>query len=929
MPVSRSSDERPPASLTDSTVTELGEASAWARVEALFHTALDLPAKERRAYLEDACGGDETLRAEVTSLLAAAEGPDLFNDDAAGALALELAAGSRSAEPGDVETVGGRFEAVAGPKQIGPYRILDVLGHGGMGTVYLAEQCDALKRQVALKLIRWSGEHHEMLRRFEIEREAMARLNHPAVAQVFDAGTTEQGQPYIVIEHIPGEPITTYCDSRRLSLRARLALFVIVCDGVLHAHAKGVIHRDLKPSNILVAETRSGPRPKIIDFGIAKALEPWSEAAAKATATRLRIGSPGYMSPEAASDGGRAVDVRSDVYSLGVVLYELLAGVGPFESPPISSSGAGSGEAVESPRPSRRFRGLPIEERRRIASERRVDHRRLVRRLRGELDWIARRATNAKPSARYGTVASLAADVESWMKGLPVSAKPPSVAYRARKTIRRHAVAFATGVLIFATIIGFSIRSNILYSRAETARVQAEELVTFMLDDLSAQLEPRGRLDLLESISRRSLDYFESSTGRDLASAGSRPSLALRQTGVVLATRGDLDAATEAFERARGIDQRRMNQDSGDPSPRLDLVADLELLSAVRSDRGDVRVAGDLLREAEELLRALNRDLPGHVLARRALAAFLVGEGANFERLQNRSETAQAMLEEGQAILQDLLRAAPDDLEVRRQIGEAHYLAGLLAMGSWNDPVAAIRAYEAGIEVFRDLSEMQPDSVTWRLRLAVLQGQGLATAYRYLDRLVEAQEASSAALALFDRLVLEEPGNNRWAHSLCWELLRQGELAALLGLPEEAIAAYRRAAQSQSALVARTTGNHTDWLDALAIAHGELAAALIDIEQYQEAWTAAENALVTRRRISAEEEASPYYQISLAAAGLAVVDLRDRHGDGESARDLLADMGAILDQVARGEIKNAYDRSLLDSATTRFADLTARTMAAP
>ncbi|MEM8933830.1 MAG: serine/threonine-protein kinase, partial [Acidobacteriota bacterium] len=216
------------------------------------------------------------------------------------------------------------------PERIGPYRLIDLLGEGGMGTVYLAEQSEPLPRRVALKLMRWGDAHGEAIRRFELEREAMARMSHPAIAQVFDAGATEHGQPFVVLEHIPGLPITSYCDLHRLDLRQRLDLLVTVCDGVRHAHEKGVIHRDLKPSNILVADGRNGPAPKIIDFGIAKALEPWSPSSGSATASRSRLGSPGYMSPEAILAGSRAIDTRSDVYSLGVVLCELLIGVRPF-----------------------------------------------------------------------------------------------------------------------------------------------------------------------------------------------------------------------------------------------------------------------------------------------------------------------------------------------------------------------------------------------------------------------------------------------------------------------------------------------------------------------------------------------------------------------------------------------------------------------
>ncbi len=390
------------------------------------------------------------------------------------------------------------------PEQIGPYRILKILGEGGMGEVYLAEQTEPFRRQVALKLIRPSHADEKAIHRFEAERHAMARMNHPNVAQVYEAGDTDLGQPYIAMEYVPGPTITDYCDRHRLSLRERLDLFTAVCDGIQHAHQKGLIHRDIKPGNILVTEAPGSggqrrPVPKVIDFGIAKAMEESLTPTSGSLTGERVLGTPAYLSPEAfeVTDRGADLDTRSDVYALGIVLYELLVGELPFgskkESFLIALQRAASGDP---PAPSARFADLEPEVRETRAEERKMTTTALGRKLRGDLDWIVLKAIARQRSDRYVSAAELAEDIGRYRDDVPVVAGPPNRLYHARKFLRRHLVATVAAALVTVALVAGltartfeAARANREAERAnreaEAARrygAEADGVVRFLVD---------------------------------------------------------------------------------------------------------------------------------------------------------------------------------------------------------------------------------------------------------------------------------------------------------------------------------------------------------------------------------------------------------------------------------------------------------------
>src|SRR5439155_13788444 len=367
-------------------------------------------------------------------------------------------------------------ESQKAAQRIGPYRVLDVLGEGGMGTVYLAEQQQPIHRRVALKVIKRGMDSSEVIARFESERQALALMDHPHIARVFDAGATEDGRPYFAMEYVPGVPITEYCDRNRLPNRDRLELFMEVCQAVNHAHQKGIIHRDIKPSNVLVAVRDGKAAPKVIDFGVAKATDHRLTERTLFTHLGQLVGTPEYMSPEQA-ESGLDIDTRTDIYSLGVLLYELLVGVLPFDAKALRQAGYGEILRIirdeEPPKPTTRLHTLGATAGE-IADRRRTDMRSLERQIRGDLDWITMKALDKDRGRRYGSASDLAADILRHLSDEPVTASPPGAMYRAGKFMRKRRGLVAAALAVFGAISAGLIISSALYFRAETQKATAQ-----------------------------------------------------------------------------------------------------------------------------------------------------------------------------------------------------------------------------------------------------------------------------------------------------------------------------------------------------------------------------------------------------------------------------------------------------------------------
>lgn len=430
---------------------------------AVFAAAMELPAGERAAFVARECGNDRSLRARIEALLRADSEAGTFLEQPPPDAGL-LSTNTIGEKPGD---------------RIGRYTLLQQIGEGGCGVVFMAEQKEPVRRKVALKVIKPGMDTKNVIARFEAERQALALMDHPNIAKIFDAGATESGRPYFVMELVRGIKITEYCDKNSLNVEERLRLFIPVCEAIQHAHQKGVIHRDIKPSNILVMQTQGIALPVVIDFGIAKATtDQRLTDKTLFTAFEMLIGTPAYMSPEQAALSKVDVDTRTDIYSLGVLLYELLTGCTPFDAGELLQLGIDEVRRTirdqEPPSPSARLSKMTAETLTGAARHRLADPQRLIRSMRGDLDWIVMKCLEKDCARRYATANGLAIDVQRHLNNEPVNARPSSLAYRLHKAIRRNKLVFAAATSVVATLLAGIMISTWQMMEARKAQQETE-----------------------------------------------------------------------------------------------------------------------------------------------------------------------------------------------------------------------------------------------------------------------------------------------------------------------------------------------------------------------------------------------------------------------------------------------------------------------
>ncbi len=686
---------------------------------------------ERAAFWDKACAGDATLRVEVARIWSEHREAETFLADCRPPILSDATRAIRTfaqtPPPPDEAEAYADFDAdrLVGTR-IGPYALRRKLGEGGCGVVYLAEQDHPLRRQVALKVIKLGMDTRGVIARFEAERQALAIMDHPNIARVFDAGATETGRPYFVMELVQGIKITTYCDEARLDLRQRLDLFVEIAGAIQHAHQKGIVHRDLKPSNILVAALDGKPTPKVIDFGIAKAAN--GNRLSDATVHTLGgqfIGTPTYMSPEQAQTGGVDVDTRSDIYSLGVLLYELLAGKTPFEQSELLRQGLDRMrrtllESDPLP-PSARLRAMPEAERSQVALCRGTEAAKLKANLEGDLDWIVAKALEKDRARRYQTASDFAADIRRHLNHEPISAGAPGRLYRLRKLARRHRVVFASVSAVALALVAGTGTSTWLFFRAQAAYREA---------DLARRNETRlrGEADARAKIAQAALlisrDKFpEADRLVDRIEVPvTEPSLeaasVLRSLGLWNVTQGNWRSAADRFvqlERANQLDPSNTTQE---------ITRDLLGAGPTLIVAGDLETYRRFVRETALRFAGTSDPVAAEQVVKNSL--ILPADSETLRLLKPLVEVVRASVSRHDPAI------TPDD----RHIAWQSLVLGLheYRLGNYNDALSWARR---SLQDYRDRADA---------RLAMAQAL-LALSYARLNRPQEAKDALAAAAA--------------------------------------------------------------------------------------------------------------------------------------------------------------------------------------
>jgi non-specific serine/threonine protein kinase/serine/threonine-protein kinase len=803
----------------------------WEQIRDVLDGALNLAPDERSAFLDRACSSDPSLRNEVEVLLAQnAHVPSDFLQSSAMAEFI-------GAEMDDIDSSAATLKE--GQEFAQRFRLIRQLGEGGMGQVWLAEQTFPVRRQVALKMIKAGMYDEAVVERFQSERQSLAIMDHPAIAKVFDAGTTPQGQPYFVMEYVPGLPITEYCDQKKLAISNRLELFIETCEGVQHAHQKAIIHRDLKPANILVVEVDGKPVPRIIDFGLAKAATQPIAGNARKTQLGNLVGTPGYMSPEQADANVLDIDTRTDVYSLGVVLYVLLSGREPFESKqgqkqPLDELLRRLRED-EPPRPSTKVssdrHSLDA-----IAAARSIEPGQLTRVLRGDLDWITMKALEKDRSRRYGAPSDLAADIRRYLDHEPVLARPASAAYRSGKFVKRHKFALAVASVFALMVLAGAVA---IVREAQIARMQAARaerrfndvrtLANSLLFDVYDSIQDLpGSTPARRIVADRALHYLDTlsqeSAGspdleRELATAYER--VGDVQGNPYFPNLGDTAGAIQSYRKAL-----RIRLDLAGEHPRAfpdqaALVATYMNLGPALENNLDFTAAMDTYRKAYAVATTWAADRKDDPQAQETLAgvcfslAILLadqGDVAGSLNYYRKSAAIREAIRGGSTALRDQVQT--------RLAGVYGYMAGDLSLQG--DFASAIALQSKAHAILA--AQLAADSQNSQLREFLLQSEYWAA--KYSEQKGDYRQAISnyrEAFAGYQKLNAADPRDALAMRYLGLCEMGMGNSLASSGNVDQGIQHGRQAVQIFAALTSAGRGSTS--VSILALAHSQSALA--------------------------------------------------------------------------------------------------------
>ncbi len=728
--------------------------------------------------------------------------------------------GSTADFPGKDERVG----AILG----GKYKLIEVIGEGGMGSVYMAQQTEPVKRKVAIKVIKAGMDSKAVLARFEAERQALAMMDHPNIAKVLDAGTTESGRPFFVMELVKGVPITEYCDERKLTPKQRLELFVPVCQAIQHAHQKGVIHRDIKPSNVLIALYDDKPVPKVIDFGVAKATGQSLTDKTLVTGFGAVVGTPEYMSPEQANLNNLDIDTRSDVYSLGVLLYELLTG-----STPVDKKSLGKAalleilrivREVEAPKPSHKLSSsdaLPS-----IAANRGTEPKSLCRMFRGELDWVVLKALEKDRARRYGTANGLARDIQRYLADEIVEARPPSTGYRLRKFVKRHkGQVLAAGLVFFALVAGV-VGTAVGLAQANQAR--SDEV-----------------------------------TQRGIAEEKERVAVAEKNKAIAAAEEERQAKLREAAQLAIAIEQRAKAEKASDRASKvLDTMTSEVTGNSLATQKAITDEQKKFLVEVLTYYKEFAGEKADDERSRERTAAAAYKVGLIEDRLGHKEESAMAfrMARDGYAALEADYPVVP---AYRRDLAGCHGNLGLLlaALGKWAEAEAEDRKTLA---IREKLTAEFPAIPAYRQELAGIH-LNLGNLLVGLGNRVEAEGMYRKALAIQEKLAAEFPAVPAYHQDLARSHFNLGNMLAGLGKPAETKAEYRQALAIQEKLAA-TFPAVTAYRMELAGSYSNLGILLAGLGKQAEAEGEFRQALAIQEKLAADFPTVPEYRHALAGS---------------------------------------------------------------